>query len=88
MEILTLVDGTELQGRVMQFVDDRIIFVYLTGMTLVQGYTIFSDSENIATIHAMDHGTEHTYEGYTEITAINNEFGNCNITLRRVQSAS
>ena len=88
METLTLVDGTELDGHVLESGDERIIFVYLTGMSLAEGYTTFSNAENVSTITAMNHGTEHVYEGYTEITAINTEFGNCNITLRRPTNAA
>lgn len=88
METLTLVDGTELAGSILESGDERIIFVYLTGIGLAEGYTTFSNAENIATIIAMNHGTEHVYEGYTEITAINTEFGNCNITLRRPTNAA
>ena len=83
METLTLVDGTVLTGHILPGSDDRMIFVYLDGMALAQGYAIFSDANRISTITEMNHGTEHIYTGYTVITAINSEYGNCNITLRR-----
>ena len=88
METLTLVDGTELNGHILPGSDGQLIFVYLDGMSLVQGFAIFSDAENIATIVENNHGEEHIYEGYTEITAINTEYGNCNITLRRTANAA
>ena len=86
METLTLVDGTILDGHVLPSSDMDRIFVYLTGKTLAEGYAVFSDAVNIAVITEMNHGTEHVYEGYTEITAINNEYGNCNLTLKRVNN--
>lgn len=88
METLTLVDGTELAGSILENGDGKTIFVYLTGLSLTEGYAIFSNPENVETIIAVNHGEEHVYEGYTKITAINTEFGNCNITLRRPANAA
>lgn len=88
METLTLIDGTMLDGHILDNGDGRIIFVYLTGMSLAEGYQAFSNAENIRTIVENNHGEEHTYKGYTEIIAINAEYGNCNITLRRPANAA
>lgn len=83
METITLVDGTVLNGTVLPNGDGVIIFVYLTGMNLAEGFLIFSNTENIATLTVMNHGTEYIYEGYTEISAINTEYGNCNIIMKK-----
>lgn len=83
METLTLANGRKLDGSILPNGDGLTIFVYLYGLSILEGATIFSNKGNIATITAMNHGTETVYEGYTEMTSINNEYGNCNIVLRR-----
>lgn len=83
METLTLNDGTVLNGHILESGNGFVIFVYLDGMSLAQGYTLFSDSENTSRIVAMSYGNEHIYEGFTELTAINSEYGNCNIMMQR-----
>jgi len=89
MYTLTLNDGTTLAGNIMPFVNNSIIFVYLTGLSIADGFRIFSDSSRISRItETIDEENVNVYEGYTEITAISNEFGNCNITLRRPSDAT
>ena len=83
MEIIELNDKTQLEGHIVPNGDDMVIFVYLNGMSLAEGFSIFSDRHNISVLKATDHGTETVYRGFTEITAINTDFGNCNITLRK-----
>lgn len=83
MEILILNDGTEVNGHILDNGDDLTIFVYLDGMSIVEGVMIFSDSEKTARITAMNHGAETVYEGYTELWAANHEFGNCNLVMRK-----
>lgn len=83
METLTLNDGTVLEGHILDNGDGMLIYVYLDNKTLAEGYTVFSDTENIRRIVAMNHGTEHVYEGYTQIVAINTQYGNCNLTMRK-----
>ena len=83
METITLNNGTVLDGHIMPNGDDRIIFVYLTGISLADGFAAFSNPANISTITEINHGNEHIYRGYTELKAIDSEFGNCNITLRK-----
>lgn len=81
---LILNDGTVLNGHIMPNGDDRIIFVYLNGLSLAEGFAIFSDPGRIRKItEKIDAETEREYNGFTVITAINMEFGNCNLTLRR-----
>ena len=81
METLTLNDGTVVNGHC--FEDDTNLFVYLDNMTVVQGVMLFSDPNNTSHIVAMNHGTEHVYDGYTEIYAASHEFGNCNLVMRK-----
>lgn len=84
-EYLTLRDGTVLDGHCME--DDRNLFVYLDGKTVVEGVTLFSDPGKTGLITEYNHGTEHVYEGYTEIYSVSHEFGNCNLVMRRVDNA-
>ena len=84
METLTLNDGTELTGHCIE--DDRNLFVYLDGMTVVQGVMLFSDPEKTERIVAMNHGEEHVYEGYTDIYAASHEYGNCNLVMRKAEN--
>ena len=83
MNTLTLNDGTVLTGDLLENGDDRIIFVYLDGMSIQEGFRLFIDPEKTKRIVAESSGVERTYEGYTQLTAINNEFGNCNITMQK-----
>lgn len=83
MEILILNDGTQVNGHILPNGDDRIIFVYLDGMSLVDGFTLFTDPEKAKRITANFYGQETVYEGFTELTSISSEYGNCNITMKR-----
>jgi len=84
MEILILNDGTEITGHC--FEDGKNLFVYLDGLTVIQGVTLFSDPEKTKKIVAMNHGSKHTYKGYTEIYSASHEFGNCNLVMRKANS--
>ena len=86
METLTLNDGSVLNGHILPGGDGITIFVYLMDMNIVQGVSIFSDADRISKIIESNHGTEHVYEGYTEIYAVSHEFGNCNIVMRKAGS--
>ena len=82
-ETITLNDGTELQGHILENGDDRIIFVYLDRLSLMDGFALMSDRNKTIRMVAMNHGNEHVYEGYTEIDSISSAFGNCNLTMRK-----
>ena len=88
METLKFVDGTVVNGHILENGDGRTIFIYLNGMSLIDGVMLFSNTENVETITAMNHGTETVYEGYTQIITANIEFGNCNLTVRRPVNAA
>ena len=83
METITLNDGTELQGHILENGDDRIIFVYLDGMSLMDGYALMSDRNKTIRMTALNHGNEQVYDGFTEIDAISSAVGNCNLTMRK-----
>ena len=83
METIRLNDETVVNGHILDNGDGMIIFVYLDGMSLADGFRLFSDTNRTARMIAMNHGVQHVYDGYTEITAVNGEFGNCNLTMRK-----
>ena len=86
METLILNDGTEVNGYIVDNGDDRTIFVYLYGMSILQGVTLFSDSDKTCRVVEMNRGFEQVYEDYTELWAANHEYGNCNLVMRKVQN--
>lgn len=86
-EQLILNDGTVLDGRIIDNGDNLTIFVYLKGMSLDTGYLLMRNPNKTSRIIFRSYGVEHVYNGYTEITNVNNEFGNCNLTMRKVVSA-
>ena len=83
METITLNDGTVVNGHILEDGYGQMIFVYLDGMNLMQGFMLMSDANKTSVMVANNRGTEHTYTGYTEIISINSEFGNCNLTMRK-----
>lgn len=83
MEVLTLNDGTTVNGHILDGGDGQTIFVYLDGMSVVEGVILFSDAEKTRKITAMNHGEEHIYEGFTELWSASHEFGNCNLVMRK-----
>ena len=87
METLTMNDGTVLNGHILEDGYGQVIFVYLDGMSLMDGFMILSNPAKTARIVANNHEVETVYEGYTQLDAINNQFGNCNATLRKGVSA-
>ena len=87
METLTLNDGTVVNGHILESGNNEKIFVRLTGMSLVDGVMLFSDTEKTINIVAMNHGVEHVYYGYTILWSANAEFGNCNLVMRKDNNA-
>ena len=85
METVTLNDGTVLDGHCIE--TENALFVYLTGMTLLEGVVLFSDAEKTSVITEMNHEHEHVYTGYTRLSAASDEYGNCNLVMRRESNA-
>jgi hypothetical protein len=83
MEILILNDGTELNGHILDDGEGRAIFVYLDNMSVYDGVMLFADKEKTSKIKALNHGTEHEYTGFTQLWSVSQEFGNCNIVMRK-----
>lgn len=83
METLTLNDGTVVDGHILESSDGQEIYVYLDGMTVAAGVSLFADPGKSARVVAMNHGVEHVYEGYTELWNASHEYGNCNLVMRR-----
>ena len=83
METITLNDETIVNGHILESGDGRLLFVYLDKMSLADGFRMFSDANRTVHMVAMNHGIQHVYDGYTEITAASSEYGNCNLTMRK-----
>ena len=86
---ITLANGSAFTGSILPNIDNLVIFVYLTQTTMAEGFAAFSVPENVARItETIDPQNENVYEGYTTLVSINNEYGNCNIMLRRPVNAT
>jgi len=85
-EMLTFADGTTAEGHILPDGMGIRIYVYLTGMSLADGYALMNDPDKTESITAYNHGTTTVYEGFTEVIAISTEFGNCNLVMRKVQA--
>ena len=84
---LILNDGTILDGDITELGDGITIFVHLYNMSLEAGFFLMRDASKTSRIKSIDYDVEHVYNNYTVIHAINHEFGNCNLTMRKVVSA-
>lgn len=80
-EAITLNDGTVVEGHVLDNGDDQTIFMYLMNMTVVEGILLVAGK--LEHIIASRYGAEHEYFGYTYIYAASNEYGNCNLVLKK-----
>lgn len=80
-EYIELTDGMRLAGHCIS-IGERLL-VYLTEISLAAALPIFMDPAKVRTIREYRWGNEHIHQGYTEMIAVNTEFGNVNITLRR-----
>ena len=81
--MLILNDGTQVRGHILPDGEGLKIFVYLDGMSIAEGFTMFSYPGRTEKIISKNGEDETVYEDYTELWAINNEYGNCNITMKR-----
>lgn len=84
MRTITLNDGTVLEGTLLEGGYDDYILIYIDGMPISQGFAIFSDASKTNRIVYNNYDKVIEYNGFTGLDAINNEFGNCNVMLRKV----
>ena len=85
METITLNDGTTVTGHCIE--TGQALFVYLDGMEIMEGIRLFSNPERTRRLVELNHGVTNTYEGYTKLSAVSSEFGNCNLVMRRGDNA-
>lgn len=82
-----LTDGTELEGHILDGGNGKTIFVYLTGgVSILTGIALFGDQSKVRTIREISYGHETVYQGYTTIDSVSDEYGNCNIVMRKGDS--
>lgn len=77
--------GNEYSGHCI--LTDTRLFVYLDKMSIADGFAIISAPHALDTIIEKSYGRETTYTGYTELAAISAEYGNCNLVLKKGESA-
>ena len=70
METITLNDGTILNGHILEDGFGQRIFVYIDGMSLMQGFMLMSNASKTSVMVANNRGTEHTYTGFTDFVLI------------------
>lgn len=70
-EKLTLNDGTELQGHVIE--TDIRLFVYVWGKTLTEAFELLNDPEKTKKIVAERYGETQTVRGYKRLMSISDE---------------
>ena len=81
-EILTLKDGTEIEGHTLESGD--ALFVYLTGGADMRTcFDMFIEPKNTETILENRFGEKSTHTGYTDLHSISKDYGNINIILRK-----
>lgn len=83
MQTITLVDGTTINGHILENGDGQTIFVYLDGMSVIEGVVLFSDRGRTEEIRTNSYGQENLYRGYTELWSASREFGNCNLVMKK-----
>ena len=70
-EILTLNDGTELDGYVIE--DGIFLWVYLNNMRMATGGPLLMDPEKTKVIKANRYGEKATYTGFDHLHCISEE---------------
>ena len=83
MQTLTLNNGPTIDGHILEDANKTAIYVYLDNFPLTDGFVLLSNPEKTRKIVANSYGHEYIYEGYTTLSAISDEYGNCNAVLRR-----
>ena len=82
-ETLKLTDGTVLSGHALLSGNDLLL--YITGMTLADGYPVLSDEAKVNHITEDRFGEKTTYDGYRHLFFIREELsGMLTAGLRKV----
>lgn len=77
-EKLTLNDGTELTGHMIE--TDSRLFVYLYGITLTEAFELLNDPEKTKVIKGEQYGVKQTVMGYRHLCSVSEEMGGRMIT--------
>lgn len=72
-ETLTLNDGTELTGHLLE--TENRLFVYVWGKTLAEAFELLIDPERTKKIVATRYGETQTVKGYKHLVSISEETG-------------
>ena len=70
-EKLTLNDGTELTGHLVE--NDSRLFVYVYDLTLAEVFELLNDPEKTKKIKAVRYGAEQTVRGYKHLCSVSEE---------------
>lgn len=72
-EKLTLNDGTELEGHLIE--TDARLFVYVYGLAMAEAFELLNDPEKTKKIVAERYGEKTTVRGYKHLYSISEEAG-------------
>lgn len=72
-EKLTLNDGTEMTGHLLE--SGSRLFVYVYELTLAEAFEVLNDPERTKKIVAEQYGVKATVRGYKHLVAISEESG-------------
>ena len=72
-EKLTLNDGTELTGHMVE--TDSRLFVYLYGITMTEAFELLNDPEKTKVIKGEQYGVKQTIRGYKHLCSVSEEMG-------------
>ena len=69
--MLTLNDGTELNGHLVE--TDSRLFVYVYDLTLAEVFELLNDPEKTKKIKAVRYGAEQVVRGYKHLSSVSEE---------------
>lgn len=78
---ITLNDGTELTGSVIQ--DENILWLYIAGETFVSVFNCLSNQDKTRIIKVHEYNVTNKYTGYTHLFSLREEPGNICAGLER-----
>lgn len=83
-EKLRLNNGTEILGDLIE--EDGKLFLYMTGISLVQAFNALKDPDAAMRITAAAFGQETVYSGYSHLSRIGEENGGVNAVMTKAVS--